>query len=176
MLSGFSAIYENDDGLSTEFPGAFFTCVRAVFSALFRRRKWRRSRYPRTTETTCAWLHENGETDSGAPVYGCTCSGSTSEGRAFARAQRRRSSADWSSATEVARAIECSASQGVQISHGFPGIGSSSPTFRWYGSFAYRATPPISVWTHNVSRMARIVPSTMALSAPKAPRKKLEHG
>src|SRR4051794_10700593 len=145
MFSGFSAIYENDGGLSTEFPSACFACVRAVFSALFRRRKRSLSRYPRTTETTCAWLHENGETDSGAPVYGCTCSGSTSDGRAFARAHRRRSSADCSSATEVGGAMECGASHKVQISHGFPGIGSSSPTFRWYRFFAYRATPPISV-------------------------------
>src|SRR3954451_24287169 len=131
MFSGVLAIYENDDGLSTEFPGAFFTCVRAVFSALFRRRKWRRSRYPRTTETTCAWLQENGETESGAPVYGCTCSGSTSDGRAFARTQRKRSSADCNSAIDVARATACSASHSVQISHGFPGTGSSSPTLLW---------------------------------------------
>src|SRR5216684_593156 len=126
MFSRFFAIYENDGGLSTELSATFFTWARGPFSAPLRRRKWSLSRYPRTTETTWAWLHEKGETDSGAPVYGCTCSGSTSDGRAFARAQRRRSSADCSSATDLARAMACSASQSVQISHGLPGVPSSS--------------------------------------------------
>ena len=41
------------------------------------------STYCNTTRTKAEWLQVSGDTDSGAPVTGCTCSASTPEGSAF---------------------------------------------------------------------------------------------
>ena len=74
-----------------------------------------------TALTNAAWDHVSGETESGSPVYGCTCSASTPERSALRRHHSRSARGRSRSSSERAVAMYHSVSQSVLMNHGFPG-------------------------------------------------------
>ena len=67
------------------------------------------------------WLQVRGDTKTGFPVTGWTCSASTPDGSAWSATQERSSAASASSSSQVAFITRWSTSQRVAMNQGLPG-------------------------------------------------------